>query len=164
MDDIFAEQNPVPTNLLDFTEINKSALGKVSGAVVDKVSSGDDSALETYVKAKALEFVVSEIISNVKTEALDEAEKYERDDANILGVDFMVKNGTTRYSFDHDDEWNKINDEIKELTAKRKAREKLMIDATKYAQVVDKATGEVVAPAEIKSSGGSILNITIPKE
>lgn len=162
--DIFAEDNKPAPIFLEFSRINKAALGELSGAVVDKVSSGDDSALETYVKAKALEFVVSEIISNVKAEALDEAEKYERGDANILGVDFMVKNGTTRYSFDHDDEWNKINDEIKELTAKRKAREKLMIDATKYAQVVDKATGEVVTPAEVKSSGGSILNITIPKE
>jgi hypothetical protein len=162
--DIFAEDNKPAPILLEFSKINKAALGELSGAVVDKVASGDDSALETYIKAKALEFVVTEIISDVKAEALDEAEKYERDDSNILGVDFMVKNGATRYSFDHDDEWNEINDEIKKLTAKRKAREKIMIDATKYAQVVDENTGEIVTPAEVKSSGGSILNITIPKE
>ena len=164
MEDIFAEQNPVPTNILEFKEINKAALGKVSGAVIDKVASGEENALETYIKAKALEVVVTNIIKDVKAEALDEAERYEKGDAKLLGCEFMVKSGATRYSFDHDDEWNRINDQIKELTEQRKAREKLMIDATKYAQVVDKETGEVVTPAEIKSSGGSILNITIPKE
>jgi hypothetical protein len=163
--DIFEEHKEiVPTNILDFTEINKSALGKMSGAVVDKVASGDENALDTYIKAKALEVVVSNIIKDVKAEALDEAEKYEKGDGKLLGCEFIVKNGATKYSFDHDEDWSNIDKQIKELTEKRKAREKLMIDATKYAQVVDKDTGEVVTPAEIKSASASILTITIPKQ
>ena len=163
MVDIFEENNIVPENILDFKNINKSALGNISGAVVDKVSSGDDDPLEVYIKAKALEFVVSNIIKDVKAEALNEAEKYGKDDAKLLGCDFIVKNGATKYSFDHDEEWCRIKNEIKELSEQLKAREKLMIDATKYAQVVDKDTGEVVPAAEIQSMGASILTITIPK-
>lgn len=163
--DIFEEKNnELPAKLLTLTEINKTALGKVSGAVVDMVSSGESSALETYVKAKGLELIVSNIIKDTKAEALDEAERYEKGDGKILGCEFIVKSGATKYEFDHDEEWNRINDQIKELMELRKEREKLMIDATKYAQVVNKSTGEVVPQAVTKAYGSSILTINIPKE
>jgi hypothetical protein len=158
--DIFAEEL---TPSLDFNNINKAALAKVSGAVVDKVMSGDEDALEVYIKAKAISEVANGIISDLKSLAIDEAEKYGPDESKMLGCEFMVKNGATSYSYEHDDEWNKINDEIKELTDIRKAREKKMVDATRYAEIVDESTGEVVPPAQVKKAGGSVLTVTIPR-
>jgi hypothetical protein len=158
--DIFSEEL---TPSLDFNNINKAALAKVSGAVVDKVMSGDEDPLKTYIKAKAISEVANGIISDLKSVAVDEAEKYGSDEAKMLGCEFMVKNGATSYSYEHDEEWNKINDKIKELTATRKAREKKMVDATKYAELIDDATGEVIPPAIVKKSGASILTVTIPR-
>ena len=100
---------------IDYSNINKTALGKVSGVVVDRVLSGTDDALEVYIKAKALSEVVSNIIKDVKGLALDEAGKYESSDSKKMGCEFMIKTGATSYSFDHDEEWNSISDEIKKL-------------------------------------------------
>lgn len=157
--DIFAEEL---TPSIDFNRINKTALGKVSGAVVDKVVSGDEDALEVYVKAKAIQEVASKIIGDLKGLALDEANKYDSSESKIMGCEFMVKSGSTSYIFDHDDEWNTINDKIKELTKERKEREKKMIDATQYSEIVDES-GEIVPAAIIKKSNANILTITIPK-
>lgn len=163
MENIFEEKKDAPSNILMFTEINKKALGEISGAIVDKVSSGEEDALETYIKAKALEVVVANIIKDTKAEALSEAEKYEKSDAKLLGCEFVVKNGASRYSFDHDGTWVEINNKIEALKAELKEREKKMIDATRYAELVDEETGEVVPAAEIISAGASVLTISIPK-
>jgi hypothetical protein len=162
--DIFEEvdKNGFTPAIIDFTNINKKALGSVSGALIDKVNAGEEDALDVFIKAKAIGEVAKGIMDGVKGLATDEAEKYEKGDNNILGCEFIVKSGATKYSFSHDDEWNNINEEIKALTEKRKSREQKMIDATKYAEVVDD-TGELVPPAEILSNGSSILTINIPK-
>jgi len=162
MIDIFEEQNLVPKNTLDFTNINKTALGNVSGVVVDRVMSGNEDALEVYIKAKAIQEVASNIINDTKSLALEEAEKYDKEEAKMLGCDFVVKNGVVRYSFDHDETWVNIKEQINELQKQLKDREKQMIDATQYAELVDD-TGEVIPQAEIKSGGGSVLMVTIPK-
>ena len=148
MTDIFEEH--MPANILDITEINKAALGKVSGAVVDKVASGEEDALEVFIKAKAVEEIIKNIIKDTKALALDEAEKYDKGDSKMLGCDFMVKNGATRYSFDHDETWCNINSKIEALIEERKEREGKMIDATRFAEIVDGETGEVIPPAGIK--------------
>jgi bisphosphoglycerate-independent phosphoglycerate mutase (AlkP superfamily) len=161
--DIFAEELMLGGSL-DFNNINKSALAKVSGAVVDRVMSGDEDPLEAYIKAKAVQEVASKIIDDLKGSAIDEAEKYLEPDAKMLGCSFVVKQGATSYSFDHDEEWKRVNEEIEALKKILKEREKKMIDAMSYAEIVDDKTGEVIPPATIKKHSSSILAVTIPKE
>jgi hypothetical protein len=163
MVDIF-EDSLMSGNTIDFNSLSKASLGKVSGAVSQRVLSGDEDALEVFIKAKALEQVAKNIISEVKSAATDEAERYSKADSKMMGCEFVVKNGATTYSFDHDEEWSNIDSKIKELTAMRKEREKKMIDAMNYAEVVDDETGEVIPPAEVKKGSGSVLTVTIPKE
>ena len=80
-----------------------------------------------------------------------------------MGCEFMIKNGATSYSFDHDEEWVKMSNELKVLRDMQKAREQKMIDACSYAELIDKDTGEVVTKAEVKKSSSPILSVTIPK-
>jgi hypothetical protein len=159
--DIFAEEL-MPENSLDFNNINKAALAKVSGAVVDRVMSGDEDPLEVYIKAKAISEVASGIINDIRGVAVDEAEKY-GEESTMLGCQFTTKNGPTSYSFEHDDEWSEINAEISRLKKQLKDREKKMVDAMRYAEVVDESTGEVIPPAIVKKAGATILAITIPR-
>lgn len=163
MVDIFEEHNLVPENTFDFKQINKTALGNVSRAVVEKVDSGDEDPLEVYIKAKAMQEVAGNIIKEVKSLAIDEASKYGKGDSKLLGCEFIVKNGVSRYSFDHDDSWCELTSQIDELSAERKIREKQMIEATKYAVLADK-DGEVIPPANVTNGGGTVLSITIPKK
>lgn len=163
MVDIFEDLSFVKENSLDFNKINKTALGGVSGAVVERVNSGNEDALEVYIKTKAIQEVATTILKDIKELAKDEAEKYPNYDSKMLGCGFNVKNGVTRYSFEHDQEWCKIKDEIDSLKEKLKERERKMIDASKFAEVVEEGTGEIIPPAIIKSHGDSVLTITIPK-
>jgi hypothetical protein len=41
--------------------------------------------------------------------------------------------------------------------------EQKMIDAMKYAEIIDDRTGEVIPPAVVKKRGGKTIAITIPK-
>lgn len=163
MVDIFEDNSLLPSMPFDFSQINKSALGEVSRAVFDKVESGEEDALKVYIKAKALQEIAAGIIKSVKSYATDEAEKYGKGDSNLLGCEFNVKSGVTKYSFDHDDEWNGINEKIIRLSEQRKSREKEMINATNYAELTNKE-GEVIPPAIISNGGGTVLSITIPKK
>lgn len=160
--DIFAEHNLVPDNVLDFNKINKAALGNVSGAVVERVMSGDEDPLETYVKAKAIQEVAGNIINELKSVATDEADKYGKEGSSILGCNFVVKNGVTRYSFEHDEMWKTLKEQRDEISKLMKDREKKMIEATKYSELRDELD-EVIPPAEIISNGGQVLTISIPK-
>lgn len=170
MDDIFNEDfklNEVTT----VSHISKAYLERVSDGIVSGVFSGDDNPLGVYIKAKALSTLADNVISAIKTEALDEAKKYSKDDSSMLGVDFVVKSGSVKYSFDHDldclemiAEIESLQDQMSLIQNKLKARQKMMIEATKYAQLVDDVTGEVIPPAVIEGYGQDVLTINIPKK
>lgn len=163
--DIFADENEnISNGLVRLNNINKAALGEMSGAVVDKVMSGEEDALEVYVKAKAMSELSTDIMNGIKELAKEEAGRYEKDESVILGCNFSIRDGGTSYSFDHDETWSSLDKQIKKLNAEKKEREKQMIEATKFAEVVDKDTGEVIPPAKISSYGGSSLVISIPKK
>jgi len=163
-EDIFAEEGTsLPQSILDLKSINKAALGELSGAVIDRVEEGYDDPLETYIKAKALQELAGNIIKGLKEEATTEAERYSKADSSMMGCEFTVKNGSTSYSFDHDEVWSKLNSEANAIKEKMKAREKIMVDATNYSELTDD-NNNVVPPAEIKTSSGQILTIKIPRK
>jgi hypothetical protein len=158
---IFEDNELVPKGLIDFNNLNKTALGQVSGAVIEEVTEGNEEALSTYIKAKALSEVAANIIKGVKEEAMIEAERAGKTSSK-LGCEVMIKSGGTSYSFDHDEEWNNLNEQINELNALKKEREKKMIEATKYSELVDES-GEVIPPAQVKNYVADVLTIKIPK-
>jgi hypothetical protein len=162
--EVFEEESKLlPQSILDLKSINKAALGEMSGAVIERVEEGFDDPLEVYIKAKALQELSGNIIKGLKDEAMSEAEKYSKADSSLLGCEFTVKNGSTSYSFDHDEVWSGFNNEISAIKEKMKLREKMMVDATNYSELTDDA-GNIVPPAEIKTQSGQILSIKIPRK
>jgi hypothetical protein len=88
----------------------------------------------------------------VKEKAIKSASQYGKGENFVCGVEFTVKNGAARYSFDHDktikhleDELEKVSDPIK---TKIKARQEAMKKAVGTSQYV--VDGEIVPPAKIE--------------
>lgn len=159
MMDIFKEENNVISIGID--NITKSNLSHMADGIIHNVLNGNTDALHEYIKAKALSELASMMVDGLKEVALTEADKYAGQE-NIFGCKVVVKSTPTSYDFEHDDEWRILSENIEVLKIKLKERETQMIEATKYAELVN-TSGEVIPPAEVRKQGGTTLSITIPR-
>lgn len=157
--DIFEDKTS--TTLPAFNNISKTSLGNMAGEVVYSVLEGNENPLEIYIKAKALEQVSKDILSGVKSLAVDEAYKYDKE-SSLLGVKFGTKNTPTRYSFDHNPEWAELNEQLKLVKDAMKEIEGKMIKAMEFSGVVDN-DGVVIEPAKVVGGGDTTIQVTIPK-
>lgn len=157
--DIFKEENNSVSIALD--RLSKAYLSNLASAVVRKVDEGEESALEQYIKAKGVADLASEIMDKLKESAMDEAQDY-GDTDKVLGCQFQVRNNANSYDFSHDNTWRYLNDTLASVKEDMKIREKQMLDAMKYAELVDD-NGEVITPAVLKKAGGTTIAIVIPK-
>lgn len=158
--DIFEERND--SIVLSLGNITKSGLGELAHRVSSSVTNGEEDALDVYIKAKALSEIADAIMSDVKEEAVSEAGNYSTNDSSKLGCKFQIKETPNAYSFEHNEEWVHLNNQIETLKKAQKEIEKQMIEAMKYSELISK-DGEVIPPAIIKRYGGTTLAISIPK-
>lgn len=142
--------------------ITKESITLKANSIIGDVFSGNLCPLETYIKSKAISDVAASICSEIKEDAISEAEKYSAED-KVLGVGFATKNTASTYDFSDDSEWVRMDAEIKHLKSKMKAYESKMVQAMDYAEMVDR-DGVIITPAKIKKAGGTTIAITIPKE
>ena len=158
--DIFKETNTGLEIALD--NMSKASLKKMAGNVIDNVEQGNADALQEYIKAKGIVELATSITDGLKEEAIREAEKYGKED-KILGCSFQVKSVPYTYDFSDNEEWLLLNAHLDATKKQMKEIETKMIDAMRYAEIIDDRTGEVIPPAKIKSGGGQTVSITIPK-
>jgi len=158
--DIFKETTTGTEIALD--NISKASLKGMATKVIHNVNEGNANALEEYIKAKGLVELATAITDGLKAEAIKEAEKY-GSDSKLLGCSFQVKSVPYTYDFSDSDEWTLLNSRLDAIKKQMKEIESKMIDAMRYAEIIDDRTGEVIPPAKIKSGGGQTVSITIPK-
>lgn len=128
---------------------------KASHDTATLLDEGERSPLDAYIKLKALAEYASEAGKLLHDAALDEANRYTKGDNVMHGVVFEEGVAGVRYKYDHDETWQELKDKLKQ-------REEQMKSGMGTAGVVDKETGEVVAPAE-KTHGKTTLKISMPK-
>lgn len=158
--DIFKETNNGGLEIA-LDNMSKASLKSIASNVLENVFSGNADALEEYIKAKGIAELASFITDGLKSEAIKEASRYSAED-KVLGCSIQVKSSPYQYDFSHDEEWDLLNRQIQMLRNEQKEREKKMIDAMRYTELVDE-NGEVIPPAIIKSGGGETIAVTIPK-
>lgn len=160
MINIFEEKEAGLSILLD--NLSKDYISKLSSSVVHNVMEGNEYAIEQYVKAKGLSEIANSIMDSLKDLAISESYNYGSDD-KIFGCNFQIKSTNASYDFSHDDEWSKLNESLDAIKQKMKAREKQMVDALQYAELIDN-NGEVIPKAVIKKESGTTIAILIPKQ
>lgn len=145
------------------TEITKSSLkNKAKEIVANLLDAGEDDPLRLYVSCKVLSEYLSELLSGLKEEATEGAGKHGKGGDTYLGIKFEVANMPTQYDYSHDEVWQEFSDKVKEATDLRKKREDLMRKALDFSGVVDD-DGVEIPTAKIKSGGGEVIKVTIPK-
>lgn len=150
------------TGILSLDNMTKTAISDIASRVIENVNEGNTDALKEYIKAKGLSELSDAIVSGIKELAIDEASKYE-EGASVVGCKFQVRSLADTYDFSHNDEWALLNAQLDSVKKQMKEIEQKMIDAMKYAEIIDDRTGEVIPPAIVKKSGGKTIAITIPK-
>lgn len=157
---IFEEKNKGIVFSLD--NLSKSTILDISSAIIKNVVDGNTDPLKEYIKAKGLSELSDSITSGIKELAIDEADRYQDGDT-VMGCKFQVRSLADSYDFSHNDEWMLLNAQLDSVKKQMKEIEQKMIDAMKYAEIVDDRTGEVIPPAILKKKGSKTLAITMPK-
>ena len=114
------KEMPFPEVLSDngliFKElVTKTKLKEFAETIITSAKEGQIDALDRYIAAKiGLEYL-NTIIKGISSLAIDEAAKYEKEEAKMYGCGFAVSNVPDKYSFDHDDTWNDLKAKMDDI-------------------------------------------------
>jgi len=148
---------------------NKNLTKKTIAEAVKKTADGiledgKENPLTSYVKIKAMELYLKDLIKLLQPAALTEASKYQKGEQFILGVDFIIAGSGKKLDFSKDSEWNDLNESLDQIKDQVKEREGLLKNISGKNALVDKETGEVLEPPTVLSEGADQLKITFRKE
>lgn len=123
--------------------------------ITSLIKSGDVPALKPYIISKRVQKRIEQFDKEIRENALEEAKQYEQK-FSIDGVKVEYRNGSGRYTYNHDSEWNSYQEQIDKLKELQKQREELMKTAMRHEGefVVD---GEIVPPATVKYNSDSLI-------
>ena len=161
-DDLFPDVAGVQSVTLLKEAVSKDSIKAFSQGIIDKANDGEIDALDVYIQTKIMTEYAAQVGKGLKELAEVEAAKYGKDDNNMYGCTVEQTSGATKYSYDHDEPWAEIQNEINLLVFKRKAREDLMKSAIKFSGVADE-DGVEIPQAKVSGGSAASLRVTIPK-
>ena len=122
--------------------------------IVNKVDLGELNGLDAFSLFKKLEKAFTEAKKTIEGVALDEAEKFGTSSFESNGQKYELRNGATRFSFDHIEEYKEKKAELKALEEKYKLaykNNKLNLSS------LDESTGEVIELPRVTQSKSSLI-------
>lgn len=114
----------LPLDEVKFSDVlpTKFGLELIADNITDQVREGNLDPLIVAVKMNALEQLSKIIRDRLQEEVFNELSKYPKGKAEILGADVSTMD-TVKYDYSHLPEWAELDQQIAELTEKRKAIE-----------------------------------------
>ena len=94
-----------PIATVDLSKTNARAAAE---QVINRVSDGEQYALETLAKLTFLSEIIDTAMKAIRPMAVDEAEQYGKQPISVGGVGFQVKEAGVKYDYSHDDEWQEL--------------------------------------------------------
>jgi len=122
--------------------------------IVNKVDLGELNGLDAFSLFKKLEKAFTEAKKTIEGIALDEAEKFGSTTFESNGQKYELRNGATRYSFDHIEEYANKKAELKTLEEKYKLAFK---NSSLKLSSLDEKTGEVLELPKVTISKSSLI-------
>ena len=122
--------------------------------IVNKVDLGELNGLDAFSLFKKLEKAFTEAKKTIEGAALDEAEKFGTSSFESNGQKYELRNGATRFSFEHIEEYKEKKAELKALEEKYKLafkNNKLNLSS------LDENTGEVLELPIVTQSKSSLI-------
>lgn len=125
------------------------------------LDDGESDILTAYIRLRALKAAVDSALTEIVSQAMDEADRYSRDDRMLLGVKFRNQGGWEQYDFSHDSAWQECKKTEVTAAEARKKREAFLKALRE--EMIDPKTGEIVSPAVVTGYTSSTLALTFPE-
>jgi hypothetical protein len=141
--------------------LTRDVLHDITLHLADPVFEGTTDPILEFVRLNAVKTAVESALDYIKGDALKRAMDLSKDwrDWQYLGATLNMREGSLRLDYSDDPEWAELDTQIKALTVKIKAREKVM--KNQYIKPNVK-TGEMGA-ATFKQKGDMVLFVSFPE-
>lgn len=100
----------------------KFSLDLMAETVAEQVRDGNVNALDAVIRLNAMETFVKMVKEKISTDVLDELYKHPKQKAEINGVS-VSEMISIKYDYSHLPGWSELDQQIAELTEKKKAIE-----------------------------------------
>lgn len=126
------DTNTPPVLILDETIArvpSKADIADASVRLVERVDEGYMNPLLAYGQLTALEQVVKAAKERIADQALEEAQRYEKEGTipfGAFGCDFQVKESGVKYDFSDNARWRELKEANEITTAELKSHEDLL--------------------------------------
>lgn len=112
------------------------------------IESDKYDLLKVFIELKRYETYLKGLISKLKKPALDKATKTNQKsfDYNDAKINISTR---TKWNFSVDNKWNELDEQIRQLSKKKKEREKYLKDNNEVKEIIDKETGEIIEKFEL---------------
>ncbi len=127
---------------------------------VNEVKAGNVNALKLQSQLKKFEKASKEISDQIKSDAITERMKYKEKVVDLYGFKIELAENGTKYDYSacNDTEWNDLELMIKQLSERKKEREKFLKNVSKPMAITDEHTGgeTIVINPPIKTSSSGL--------
>ncbi|HLU95136.1 MAG TPA: hypothetical protein VKZ54_13480 [Membranihabitans sp.] len=111
------------------------------------IDSGQYDLLKVYIELKRYETYLKSLIQELKNPALNKAGETGQNKFDYHHAHVNIGK-RTKWDFSVDTTWSEIDHQIKELTARKKEREKILKE-NKVIETVDEETGELIGEIDL---------------
>jgi hypothetical protein len=126
--------------------ITKAAIQDYSDYLIKQLEDGLANPMDMALRLKFMEELIDKMKERLRSLVIDELGKYTKGEDIIRhNGQFKAKETGVRYDFTgcNDPLWNRLNQEIVELTDKRKEREAMLKTIKEKQTIIDEETGEI---------------------
>lgn len=126
--------------------ITKAAIQDYSDYLIKQLEDGLANPMDMALRLKFMEELIDKMKERLRSLVIDELGKYTKGKDIIRhNGQFKAKETGVRYDFTgcNDPLWNRFNQEIVELTEKRKEREAMLKTIKEKQTIIDEETGEI---------------------
>lgn len=145
-------------SILNIGPESKAQIVDFADQIFQEVESGNADPLDVHIRAKAFINSLEQLISQIESKALAEAQKHAQKSFSFHGAKIEIKEMGTKWFFDKtgDPQIKKIEQEKALISQKEKDRQLFLKSITEKTSILDEETGELftVYPAYKKSKTG----------
>lgn len=140
---------------------SKSAIQLLSNQIASIVQSGTLPPIEAAIRLKAIEELAKDAQEKIKMDVLFDAGNYPSGKAEMFGCTLQTMEYGVKYDYSTNEEWRILDQQIKDLTERKKSIEDKLKKIPQGKVLVDEETGETLT-APVKTSTTS-FKITLAK-
>ncbi len=135
-------------------DYSKGNIEEISIEMLEQIEGlGGEEILKKYIDLYALKELINKVQDGMKEWAMEEAEKYSKEDNVIKGVRFERKNGRTMFDFSNDETCASLEQQLKD-------RKKMLKGLTEG--MANSNRGEEAVPPMVSFTADTIA-IRLPK-